>query len=71
MLHIRKGVLRTETILWATFQPARAEKHTDETLTNQLEGGGGVLPFHGSESGLTTSFKALDKIYMMHNNDHI
>ena len=41
MLHIRKGVLRTETILWATFQPARAEKNTDETLTYQLEGGGG------------------------------
>ena len=64
MLHIRKGVLRTETILWA-------EKHTDETLTNQLEGGGMGLPFHGSESGRTTSFKALDKIYMMHNKDHI
>ena len=51
MLHIRKGVLRTETILWATFQPARAEKNTDETLTYQLEGGGMGLPFQGSESG--------------------
>ena len=51
MLHIRKGVLRTETILWATFQPVRAEKNTDETLTYQLEGGGMGLPFQGSESG--------------------
>ena len=40
MLHIRKGVLRTETILWA-------EKHTDETLTNQLEGGGWAYLFMG------------------------